>query len=233
MKNFTLFISLAFLASCTTLKYQDDLGFLVSAQAESPEFPVYFNSKLCRDTDLVPGLCSKRIRSTDTLKIELPGRSYGYRLDLTCSQALGESQSFNVQAGKSFTHEITPDKFAKLKSFICMGEVFPTDRPQPMSAQWEVRVKVVDAAYTPREAAYITHDKGKTYLVLGSHAREAWVWDEGAWRHYDKTTVVEIKGDEHAVAAYSESYQMRFNAYGLNNDAARSLLVAAKEMGAK
>lgn len=215
MKRFlpAILIALAALA-CSTLKYSDDRVFLVSAQADSPEFPVFVNGKICKDTDGIPGLCSKRIKSNEPLEIRMDPRPYSYTLKLNCTRELGESQTFPVPSGLEFKHAITPEKFAALSSFICIGEVLPDDRDLPVSAKWEFRAKIVDRAYNAREEIVLIKKHGRQFLVLGQHAKFSSVFDEGEWKTYKEKTVVEIKGDPAHVLAYSESFNMRFNTRG-------------------
>jgi hypothetical protein len=219
MKKFNLVILVLILVACTTIKYQDDTGYLNSAQAESPEFPVYLNGKVCKDTDNQPGLCSKKIQSNSILSIEIPALPYSYKLDLACTKSLDESKIYDVEANTKFIRLIPPEKFASVKSFICIGEIFPKDRPEQISALWEVRVKISDKAYTPRESIYLTKKHGFVFLVMGEYARSILVYDQGQWRHYSKTAVVRIKGDPSKVRAYSESYQMRFNFFQFDEKA--------------
>jgi len=212
--SFSFILAFMLLVACASFKYQDDFSFGVSAQADSPEFPVYINGKMCLDTDNIPGLCSKRISSNEALIIRLDARTYSYSLQLACTRELNESQSFHVESGKSFEYAIKPEKFTNLKSFTCIGEVFPDDRSQPLSAKWEVRVKVVDKDYVNRETAYFRSEKGRRFLVMGAHARTVNVQDEGVWHTYIESPVIEIKGDSEKVMAFSESHNMRFNSIG-------------------
>jgi hypothetical protein len=204
----------AIFLACTTIPYSDDSGFLVSAQADSPEFPVFINGKICKDTDGIPGLCSKRVKSDEPVTFRMDPRPYSYTLQLACTKDLGVSQSFSVEKGQEFSFVITPDKFSTLRSFICIGEVLPGDRDFPVSAKWETRIKVVDQAYVQRETAYFMTKKKRTFLILGEHAETSMVFDQGEWKEYKKKTAVEIKGDPTKVQAFSESHNMRFNSVG-------------------
>lgn len=213
MKRFySLFVFLLF--ACTTIKYSDDSGFLVSAQADSPEFPVYLNGKICKDTDGIPGLCTKRLRSNEPLVIRMDARPYSYKLQLACSKDIGVSQSFAVEKDQPFEFTIKPEQFAVMMSFICVGEVMPDDRELPVSAKWKLFASIVDQAYVQRETAYITKKGGRNFLIMGQHARSVNVFDEGKWKTYKEKPVIEISGDPAKVIAYSESFNMRFNALG-------------------
>jgi hypothetical protein len=201
------------LVACSTLPYQDDTGFLVSAQANSPEFPVYIGGSVCKDMDGNPGLCSKRIKSTDDVKIHFDAQSYSYNLTVSCTNPI-VVPSVSVAENQAYDLVIPNAEFSGpgLLSFVCIGEVFPQDRTQPLSAKFEVRIVVTDASYQAREAVYIAKDTGGgNTLVLGEYARDAWVFDNGKWSKHSKDTQVSIKGDPTQVQAYSGSYQMRFN----------------------
>lgn len=213
MKRLAL-VLVGILAACSTLSYVDDSDFLVSAQADSPEFPVYINGKICKDTDGIPGLCSKRIRSNEALTLHMDARPYSYVLQLACTKELGESQSFSIQKDMPFEHSIKPENFSRVKSFICIGEVLPDDREMPISAKWEIRAKIVDQAYVRRETPYFKTDKGKTFLIMGQHAKFSSVFDQGAWKAFKEKTVIEIKGKPENVIGYSESFNARFNSIG-------------------
>ncbi len=199
------------------LKYRNDFGFLVSAQANSPEFPVRLNGSLCVDSDRRPGLCAKRVRSSETIRISFEPQTYAYLVTLTCTSGVKVPPPGNVIAGEPFSFTLSPDDFREFKSFTCIGEISPQDREAPVSASFRAHFVVVDANYAEREAAYLTARNGKTYLVLGQFARSARVFDQGRWRLVEKRPIVEVKGDPEKVAAYSESYAMRFNF--LNMDA--------------
>lgn len=204
-----LFVSTVGLVACSSLPYQDDIGFLVSAQANSPEFPVYLNGTICKDMDGNPGLCSKRIKSTDTLKFSFDPQVYAYDLTIACTNPISVAGG-SVGANQGFEISITPDQMQGLKSFVCIGEVFPQDRTQPLSAKFEIRIVVADVNYVARERITTTTQNGDTYLVLGQYARSAWVFDGEKWSLHTKDTMVKLK-DPAKAKAYSESYNMRFN----------------------
>jgi hypothetical protein len=191
--------------ACMSLPYKDDTGFLVSAQADSPEFPVYVNGTLCKDLDNNPGLCSKRLKSNEALAFHFDPQTYAYDLTIACTSPLTVPAS-TVPSGVPFDLTISPTDFPPGDSFICIGEVLPQDRPQPLSAKWEVRVVIFDSAYEARESIFYS----KPYLVLGTYARSSWVFDGSKWKQYKSKTYVKVD-DPTKVQAYSESYAERFN----------------------
>lgn len=198
------------LFACSSLPYQDDLAFAVSAQANSPEFPVYIGGSLCRDMDGKPGMCAKRITSTQSLQIHIDPQSYPYGVTVACTSPISVPGQ-TVPAGQPADIVVTPAQMQGLLTYICRGEIFPQDRPQPLSAMFEVRVNVVDASYLPREQITTVKDKkGRYALVLGEYARNSWVCDSGSCRQYSKATIVPVSNLDTA-SAYSESYNMRVN----------------------
>lgn len=208
-------LQVAFLVACSSLPYQDDLHFMVSAQAGSNEFPVYVNGHLCVDMDGQPGLCAKRLASNKSIDLHFDPQDYGYLLKLTCSSSVTGIQDQNVPAGQPFTYSIKPDQFSSVVQFTCDGVVNPQDRQEPIAARFQVRVVLFDGSYTAREQIRVEHTSGKDYLILGQFARLAWVFDDGAWTMHHKETVVELQGDPAKAKAYSESDLMRFNYYGM------------------
>jgi hypothetical protein len=212
LRRVSLTVFLLFVA-CTTIPYQDDTGFLVSAQANSPEFPVYLNGSLCKDVDGNAGLCSKRIKSTDNLTIHFDAQTYAYQLTMSCTSPM-DIAAATVAVNQPFDLVITPAQMASLPSFVCIGEIFPADRNSPVSAKFEIRVVVYDSNYLAREAITFEKKGLDNYLVLGQYARSAWVNDGSGWKQYTKTTEVKIP-DPTTVQAYSESFSMRFNTLNL------------------
>lgn len=197
--------------ACQSLPFKDDFGYLVSAQANSHEFPVYINGRLCTDTDGYVGLCAKRVKSTEDIVFRFDPQQYAWLMTVKCTTGVRPVLPGNVEPNKPYTFTIKADDFKEFRSFTCTGEVSPQDREEAISAKWQVRVVVVDSEYEPRERIYTTTSNGKSYLVLGQFARHSWVKDANGWRKYRKATVVEIEGDLVEVKAYSESFAMRFN----------------------
>lgn len=189
------------LSGCNSLKYESDIGFLNSAQANSMEYYAKINGTPCRDMDGIVGLCTKRLASNQELKIEMDARDYAYRFNLQCTSTLGVDFSQDVLAGKAFSFAISPEKFRDVRSFTCIGEVFPQDRDQEVSANWSVRVVVYDSQYQPREIVYVYEN----HLIFGKHAR--YITADG--KRYSKKT--SLKGADQIRFAYSESERMRFN----------------------
>jgi hypothetical protein len=205
MKTFLpLILILVTACSCKPIKYTSDFGFLPSAQANSPEFLVKINGKYCKDMDGRIGLCAKRVRSNEKIILVLDARPYSYRLNVNCSSLVDFNLSVDVAQNAAFSFEIHPDSFQEVKSFTCIGEVFPQDRPQEVSAFWHSRFVVFDKEYQERESIYSDGE----HLVLGQNARFSLLNEEKA---VSKKTRVKAAGIN---KAYSESETMRFNYWG-------------------
>lgn len=204
------------LAACNSLPYKDDVGFLNSAQAQSTEFPVYLNGRLCTDTEGYVGLCAKRVKSTEDLVFKFDPQPYAYLLTVNCTSGVKPVPPATVPAGEGYSFTLKASDFSEFVSFTCIGEVSPQDRDPPISAKWHVRVVVYDAQYTMRERIYVTSRKGRNYLVLGQFARSGWVYDAGRWQQHNKATVVQLRGNPEEAKAYTESFAMRFNYYNMS-----------------
>jgi hypothetical protein len=200
------------LVGCNSLPYKSDAGFLNSAQANSNEALVMVNGSVCKDMDGRPGACLKQVSSEEDIVILLHARPYSYKLDVRCSTPLGISFPVSVPKDDSFDFTISKEVMEPFLSFTCKGEIFPDDRDQQISMSWHLRIVIYDAKYRKREVMYKTERSGKKYLVLGSHAKYAYVCDDKGCKDYKKKTIVRIHGEP---VAWSESEVMRLNTYGL------------------
>lgn len=205
------------LAACNSLPFKEDVGFLISAQANSPEFPVYVNGHLCTDMEGYVGLCSKRVKSSEDIVLKFDPQDYAYLMTVKCSSGIPQVPVSTVPSGQPFSFKITHDQFVQFSAFTCTGEVSPQDRTPPIEAQWEVKFKVYDSQYTAREQIFRIDDGEKHFLVLGQFARTAWVYDEDEWHQHFKDTVVQLRGDPLKAKAYSESFVMRYNFFNMSN----------------
>lgn len=195
------------LTACSCIKYESDIGFLNSAQANSMEYLVKVGDSVCRDVDGLVGLCAKRVKSNRPLKFKHESRPYGYRFHFRCSSSINSDFSVDVDSDQAFNWEIKPNKFEGVKSFTCVGEVFPEDRDQEVSAAWHVRIIVIDGDYLPRESIYESVKSGKKLLILGKHAKYGVI----NGKSYKKKPTIKIK--KPIKFAYSESERCRFNYY--------------------
>ena len=213
MKTILLTLMLILTCSCQHgIKYQDDLNFLNSAQANAMEFPVKVKGRVCLDIEGMTGLCSVRIDTNQDFVMSIDPQEYEYRYKLTCSREVNADQSGDVAKGTPIKLTVPKANIVGLKSFICIGEIFPADRTQELSARWEVRIKVQDENYQEREGIYQTTVKGRNVLVLGKHARLSRVCVADKCKSYRKKTAVQIEADS-KVTVYSESHNMRYNFY--------------------
>lgn len=186
------------------MKYSSDFGFLNSAQANSPEYLVKINGKFCKDIDGEIGLCAKRVKSNEKISFILDKRPYSYRLNVECSSAVNFKLNVDVLENSAFEFSIDPSQFSESKSFTCIGEVFPQDRKEEVSAFWHSRFIVFDKNYQAREMIY-SFDGA---LILGQNAKYSLLNEEKQVKH--KATV-KANG---IFKAYSESDAMRFNYHG-------------------
>lgn len=204
IKFFFILYFIVFIASsCQQLKYEADLGFLNSAQANSMEYLAVINGKVCKDIDGMVGLCAKRISSNEDLNFSFEARPYAYRLDVRCSATIDFDFSVDVQKDKSYSFKIQSSKYGNERSFTCIGEIFPEDRDQQVSATFSIRVVIKDALYRGREEIY----QEGSVVVLGKNAKYAKV--DG--KEFSKSPIVKLKK---FAQAYSESERMRFNYAG-------------------
>lgn len=217
MFRFWLFLLLPVLTGCDTIAYKEDVGFLVGIQANSHEVPVRINGAVCRDMNNLPGACTLRVKSTDTIVFRHDPVPYSYQFVPKCSPGVRVPDGATVPPNIAYEWTLRPADFAEMRSFVCAGEILPQDRQAPVSAAWRAAIVVVDAAYEKREGMFIHEQNGKKHLIMGQYARMAWVFDELRWKRYNTTTSVEIKGDPAKVRAYSESYAMRYNFFNLTN----------------
>lgn len=207
MKNtfiFTILLSL-FACSCRSIKYKPDLGFMNSAQANSMEYYVRINDKICKDMDNKVGLCAKRIASNKKLTFSFDVRPYSYTLTLRCTGAIDSDFSIDIAKGSLYSFSIIPEKFSHVKTFTCIGEIFPHDRDQQISATFHVRVVVFDGKYVERELVYTKMKRKSKFIVFGSHAKYVTYNN----KHYKNKPSIKTKSFKQF--GYSESERMRFN----------------------
>jgi hypothetical protein len=211
-----LFFSISFLffCSCVNIPYEDDKGFLNSAQANSFEFLVYANGKVCKDMDDQVGLCSKRIKNNDNLEFKIDPLEYAYRLNVTCTKELNANFTRDYPEKTTIKFSITPAQYQSVKTFVCIGEIFPTDRPDEISFKWQIRVEITDQKYLGREQIFIQKKGKQSYLVLGQNARLSKVSYNGKIHSYKNDAIVHIPEDAKDLKASSESYMGRFNYFG-------------------
>ena len=204
MKNLIVLLFLIVMAlGCNQLKYKADTKFLNSSNANAFEFPIYVNGKMCLDLDRNPGLCILHHNKGEILILSIDSRPYSYTLDLVCPN-LGYQERFQVPKRKKFTVKFDQGAILEARSMVCVGEIFPSDR-ELISAKFSVIVKLVDSAYIKRNKIFLYPND--SLLIVGENALYTTI--DGKTRR--KKTIVKVKGDQ---KVYSESYNMRFNAYG-------------------
>lgn len=204
---FGLFVFILGASRCTSIKYEDDIGFLNSAQANSTEWMVTIDGKVCKDMDGEVGACTKRIKSNQSPVLKHDPRPYAYQLRIKCTEGTDIDFSQDVEANKTWSYKIEAAKIKDFKSFSCQGEIFPQDRGNSLSALWQIRFLVVDVDYEKRE---IIQRNSKGFL-FGRYAKYARACSAQSCKDFKHKTVA---GFKNGVTAYSESEVMRFNYYG-------------------
>jgi len=214
MKLFSfLFLLLALISSgCQSrseIKYMDDSAFLSPTSANSPEAFVSVNNFPCVDVEGIPGLCSIRIKQNQSLKISLSGKPYPYQLSLVCSENVKVNQEFSLPAKEKFSFEISSQNFKSMKSFICIGEIYPQDRPEEVSSKFEIRVKILDENYETGEQIRLEKQSDGYYLNFGKYAKYVHVYDQGKWYFYSKSPSVKVSSPD--VFAIAETQTCRYS----------------------
>lgn len=209
-KLLLLGFSLLFLmgaSRCTSIKYEDDIDFLNSAQANAFEWMVTIDGKVCKDLDGEIGACTKRIKSDHSPVLKHDSRPYAYQVQLKCGAGSGvEDFSQDVEANKSWSYKIESQKITAT-SFTCIGEVFPSDRDNKLSAKWQIRFLVYDVEYERRELLQ-SDQRG---FLFGRFAKHSKACSKSGCKNFYKTTAVRFKN---GIKAYSESEKLRFNYLG-------------------
>ncbi len=204
MKNLLLLLVLIIIAaSCNHVEYESDVAFMNSSDANSFEFPVYINNKMCVDLNRNPGLCVLHHNKSNTLTLTVDPRPYTYKLDLFCPEQ-NVMDGWTVPKGKKFTHSFDRGDLLASRSMVCIGEIFPRNRGL-VSAKFSFVVKLVDSEYIKRNKIMAFPNEG--LLVIGNHA--LYTTENRLTKR--KRTTLKLKKNQ---KVYSESHNMRFNAYG-------------------
>ena len=198
-------------ARCSSIEYENDIGFLNSAQANSMEFFVTVDSVSCKDVDGAIGACTKRVASDHDPVLRHIAKPYAYTIDVRCTNGL-IGFSMDVAEGASWEFALPHERFVDYRSFTCTGEIFPQDRENALSARWQIRFIVFDTQYKEREMIYLD-DEGD--LILGKFAKYARVCQDDRCKNYHKETTVKVNSDK-VITAFSESEVVRFNYYGFD-----------------
>jgi len=196
------------LVSCQNIKYTDDIGFLSSASANSPEFFAYIGDRPCKDMDGLTGMCSKRLKRNQALVIKAPPRSYDWRAYFDCTNSVqGQPEVRVVQRGAEATFTIPPSSYGLERAFSCSLMATPMDRPEPIAAFARVTVSLIDEDYqfldrpTPQQGG----------IIFGTHAYYVMYLTDAGWKYATETTVLHR---EKVHKAFVESYVMRGSSYG-------------------
>jgi hypothetical protein len=212
MKILLVLLLVAF--GCTgtrDISYIDDSAFLKPTLGNSPEHPLLLNGKGCLDIDGIPGLCSLRIKSDSDLEITLNGRDYSYQLELSCSAHVATNLQISVPGQQIQKINIPSERFKDSKSFICIGGIYPQDRPDEVSSKFEFRVKVISPDYESREEIQIYLEDNQWFAAPGKYALHTYIYDNNQWKYYYKATSVKVTSPN--ILVLSESRLCRYNFY--------------------
>jgi len=162
-----IFISIVFLVSC---EYEDDFSFMSDARGNFFSEEVYLNNDLCRDMSNTTGACTLQIPSTGALKYLVAARPYGYRITFVCSKKINFEFSRQVSEMETLEFEIPDKHFKNEQSFTCIGEIFPEDRKEAVSAKFETRIKVFNPHLIKMDKPVSRVEDNKKYIVLGKYS---------------------------------------------------------------
>lgn len=197
-----------FMYGCNAPKYVADIGFIPSATANSPEFPVFIEGTVCKDLKGQVGLCALRQDADKDFVVDFYAQPYDYELTFNCSSNVpGYPVSWLVVRNTDFKVTVPRTVFPKEKVFTCSAIITPKDRPEPIGSFARMTVTVVDSGYQRLENPYIT----KGYLVMGEHTLYGKYRDRDGWHTVEKTTVV--KDTKGIVEVTTESYAGRHGYY--------------------
>jgi hypothetical protein len=192
--------------SCVyNLKYLPDLNFLPSAAANSPEYLISLNDKTCKDVDGIVGLCAKRIKRNEDLRINILAQDYSYTYNLQCSNNINFNKQADVPIHQAVEIIIPHDIYAAVNIFNCSIDITPHDRPEPIASFAAFRIVVMDATYMalPEISRY------NKYLVLGQHAYKSIVFENDNIKMLNKKTYYETKAEKAVVESYNQRFAYR------------------------
>lgn len=201
-----LFLILVLL-SCAKLEYKTDIGFLNSAQANSPEFPIKINNKTCKDSNGQAGLCSFRLKSDKDLNIDLLKWPEERRINFTCTDNIDFNKTFHVPKKNDFSVSITPSDFSSALSFACIIKIYRGNDEQRIAYMAKFHITVIDSKYQEREEIYKLGES----LVIGQHSMITVI----NGKSYKKKTTYKPKKKEQNTQVISVSEMGRINTYGL------------------
>jgi hypothetical protein len=181
-----------FLVSC---EYEDDFQFMSDARGNLFSEEVYLNNDLCRDMSNTTGACTLQIPSTAPLKYLIAARPYSYRLTLVCSKKISFELTRQVKEMEVLEFAIPNSNFENETSFTCIGEIFPEDRIQAVSAKFETRIKVFNPNLIRLDKPSVRSENNKKYIVLGKYSLHARICDleECVYTHKEVYKEVNLK----------------------------------------
>lgn len=217
MKNLNILLALltAFtITSCKSIKYEADIGdkIIPSGYAQSPEFPVSVNGRICKDVDNIQGFCTIRVKSNESLKIMLANRPYPFKVTIKTSNNISfQKISIDVLPNTNQEIVIPFDTYNNQNVYNVSGEIFPADRPLPVSAIFDIRVRIIDKDYLSYQTPY--HSLEKNLSVYGQNSLHTNIlYANNVWDYKYKTTYQE-KVYNSPCMIITETEKMRFSYY--------------------
>lgn len=204
---FMLWLLVHFVA-CKIGEYKEDFGFMVSAQANSPEFPVLVKGLVCKDLEGVVGVCSIRIPETENFELVVMAQQYDYEYAFNCSKNVTGAFPIKeyVKAGVIKKLVVLKEAFPIEKTFNCSIIIKPTDRPEPISSFAKVNVIITQAGYQGLERPY----KDGKYFVFGEHAKYIAYKVDNEWKYAQEKAYIRKTNIQEA---FIESYAGRHGYY--------------------
>lgn len=201
--GWTLIVLIFLFVGCSCIPHISDNSFMVSAQANSAEFPIKINGKDCKDINGQMGICAVSLPNGIDIAVDHAVRPYNYRLAVICTESANLNTSRDVLKNSPHKLILQGINFQHLALLYCEGEIFPDDRKDVVSMKWKLLVNLVDPDYIKREEAYVANGQ----VVFGQHALHTY-YNE---KYFPKGTVVKEKV---GAKGNSESFSGRFNYVG-------------------
>lgn len=212
LRALTLILVTTFVLGCATCpdkEYANDFSRMISANANSHEFPIRVENDICKDLDDKVGLCTKRIKRNQNLNINFFKLPYSYQLMIDCTNALDVDTEVTVLEQTEYTFLIPKEKYVGISnSFTCIFKIFPDDRAETVTSA-RVTIVLVDKNYSYREEMY----KLKKYLIFGKYALHTVCYKDNKYNFYYKKTYIDYKTYD---LCFSESYNGGINYYEFN-----------------
>ena len=190
---FVSLIVLQMIAGCNTPKFVKDVGFVSSATANSPEFPVMIKGSVCRDNSGQPGLCAIRQKAEEDFVVDILPQPYDYTATWNCSMNVPGPwpQAYQVLHDMPLQVRVKKEDFPIEKVFNCSVIITPQDRPEPIASFARISVTITDARYVRLENPYISNN----WVVLGQFSEHTAYLDTLGWHWLHQVTAFKDPGN--------------------------------------